>query len=539
MIADVAVLKRLPRRLDVLTYDVPNELIVARGDLVIVPFRSLEVYGIIVRASHEHRQALKPIHAVVSRHFVSDEYLSVMERLAEDLVQSFSAVLYSSIVIPKKTSVFNAVEANTEVLHRRSLKIRSSEIAFIREVVSMARDKVYLAGQVTDFTQVAAIIDGLRNGNGQLLVLVPHHHDGEAFSGVLGMPFFDTTLKPKIRAQLCEGWRTGVIKEMITTRLGALLHAHNLERGIIVRSGSAEHVQYDRNPRYDAREVLASSCKRLLSLDVLPRLADMTKSEKTLFLPNELKAQTEVIDLKYERGKEFFLLTVSLLTKTREALQSGKNVLLFYNRKGISRALECHDCGWISDNGKLTHEHCPNCQSLRLTQRGIGNQLVQKALMRLIPDVPILRSELGVKYEDPHIPHIVLATQYHLESVLDPFDLADIGLVAELRADLGLLDTRYTALERLAQRLWLLRGIAWRAKAKFIVQSFDAQLARRMLDEPERFLRDELELRKRFLYPPFKNIYRVGGKLVRPNETEILVLKEQPDSVIIERNPEL
>lgn len=537
MQAEIAILKRLPRRLDTLTYLIPEALSLRRGDLVLVPFRTKMLHGIVTRVSSGSRDKLKPVLQIVISQFVSDAYLQCMEGLARSLIQSLSTVVYSSVILPLHKQC-PAGHSLWEV-KRRQIMVRRHEVTFVGEIVRSATSHPRLNAQVTDLTQAAAIIDGLRQGNGQLLILVPHHHDAYALSSALGIPFFDTTLKPVSRAQLATGWRTGGQRELIATRLGSLLPAKDLQRAVIVHSASAEHVQYDRNPRYDAREVLAVRSAHLLSLEVLPRLNDLVTGEPTFWLPNELKTPVEVIDLKHERGKEFFLLTPTLLSMTREALQAGKNVLFSYNRKGVSRALECRDCGWISNKDEIEHSHCKLCQSPRLTQRGVGNQLVQKALTALFREIPILRSELGVVYHDPHTPHIVLATQHHFESVLDPFAPANIDLVAELRADLGLLDTRYTAMERLAQRLWRLRGIAWRAKAAFVAQSFDAPLMRRVFDEPERFLRDELELRQRFAYPPFRALYRVGGKFVRPSQEEIVALKQQSDSVIIERNPEL
>ncbi len=538
MQAEVAILKRLPRRLDTLTYLIPQGLSLRRGDLVLVPFRTLKLHGIVTRVSSGSREKLKCIFSLVISQFVSDAYLQCMESLAFQLVQSLSTILYSSVLLPSnKPNV--STDGSTGAIVRRQISVRKREIDFVKEIAQAALYKKMLTVQITDLAQAAAIIQASSSSKGQRLILVPHHHDGNTLSHALGIPFFDATLKPTPKAQLATRWRTGAERELIATRLGSLLPAKDLVRAVIVRSGSPEHVQYDRNPRYDSREVLALRCGHVVSLEVLPRLNDLSKSEKTFWLPDELMTPVELIDLKQERGKELFLLTSSLLEAIGKALQNGKNVILSYNRKGVSRSQECRDCGWISTADQKEIAICPACKSTRLSHKGIGNQLVQKTLQKIFTGIPVVRSEAGLVLKQPQQPHIIVATQYYVQSVLDPFALESVGLIAELRADLGLLDTRYNALERLARTLWQLRGLAWRAKAPFLVQSFDAPLTRHMLDDCQGFLRDELETRKRFHYPPSANIYRVAGRLERPSRDELIALKQQPDSVIIERNPEV
>src|SRR3989338_6015536 len=500
MIALVALFRRLPRRLDALSYSLPAGMPVARGDLVSVPFRGSILRGVVLRVSEGPEEKLRPVEALVTRAFLSEANLAVLEQTAEEIVQSTSTLLHAAFPAKPTPKISHTYP---------SISVRREEIPYIQQAVGMLTSSSSFI-QVTDMVQAAAIAHAMVKKEPRTCVLVPHHHDARLIPSV--------------------------------TRLGSLNIAPDTRQILVLRSGSPEHAQYDRNPRYDAREVGRKMARQLSCpigyIDVCARATDLHLCEKVLELPTELRPEPIMVDLKHERGKDFFLLSDTLVVAIQEALQNNKKVILSYNRKGLSRSLECRDCGWIAPSGS-TAERCETCQGVRLASKGIGNQLLERELKKRFTDTPIVRIERGAKAEARVMgPAILLVTQYYFESVLNPLDASHIGLVADVRADLGLLDAWYTSVEQTLLKLCLLQGLAWRAKASFLLQTFDAPLTRRMMTSPLAFMKEELETRRTFDYPPFHALYRIDGKLQSETAIQLEQLKQLDDRILIERNPE-
>lgn len=501
MIAHVALIRRLPRRLDVLNYAVPVAMNVKRGDLVLVPFRAQQLCGVVIKVEDTSSEKLRPIAQIHTSLFLSEINLAVLEETAIEIVQSLSTLLQAAFP-SKKNSRLTPV-------HYPPISVRREEISYIQEAVAVATQGAAFV-QVTDMVQAAAIAYAIVKAKPHTFVLVPNHHDARFLPS--------------------------------HTRLGALTIPSDTRQILVLHSGASEHAQYDRNPRYDAREVALHFARRqgcpIAFFDVSPRVADIFQCDTVLSLADHFRFAPIYVDLKHERGKVLFLLSGTLLESIAEALQKGKKVILSYNRKGLNRSLECRDCGWIAETGS-TSEQCATCQSTRLSARGIGNQILERELKKLFPDVAVVRVERGNIGDIPtHGAAILVVTQYYFESVLNPLEGSEIGLVADVRADLGLLDPWYTSTEKILSKLCFLQGLAWRAKAPCLIQAFDLTLIKRMIADPITYMRSELETRRTFDYPPFHALYRVNGKLVNGVKVNLNQLKQLDDSMIIERNPE-
>lgn len=501
MIAHVTLMRRLPRRLDVLNYAVPVGMCVRRGDLVLVPFRAQQLRGVVTRVEDQPPEKLRPISQILTSSFLSEINLAVLEETAIEIVQSLSSLLQAAFP-SKKIS-------RPALVHYPPISVKREEIPSIQEAVAVAMQGTAFV-QVTDIVQATAIAYAILKKEPHTFVLVPNHHDA--------------SLLPS------------------RTRLGALTIPSDTRQILVLHSGASEHAQYDRNPRYDAREVALHFAKRqscpIAFFDVSPRVADLFQCDTILSLADFFRPAPIYVDLKHERGKIFFLLSSTLLESIAMALHKDKKVILSYNRKGMSRSLECRDCGWIAET-RSTPEHCITCQSTRLTARGIGNQILERELKKQFPHVPVVRVERGHSGEMPAKGGaILLVTQYYFESVLNPLEAAEIGLVADVRGDLGLLDPWYTSTEQTLAKLCFLQGLAWRAKAPCLIQAFDLPIIKRMMVDPIAYMRSEMETRRTFGYPPFHALYRVAGKLINEASIDFAQLKQLDDHILIERNPE-
>ncbi|MBU0531769.1 MAG: hypothetical protein ABIG32_00735 [Candidatus Uhrbacteria bacterium] len=558
MIAEIYLIKRLPRRFTVFDYTIPDNMSVRRGSLVLVPFRNLQLRAVVAGIKETSGQKdLRDLGDVKDLIFLSDAELAVYETLAEQVVQSVSAVLDAAFPPARKRSSSIKHEPIAPITN----KIRSGEIKYIKQALELISSGGHHFIETTDLAQATAIIQsqlvGVQNRtrtssvrieSQQTLVLAPNTHDADLIASALSK-FQPTILDSRStlpqRSDIAAAWRDGSVKLLISTRIGSLIPAQNLGAIFVVRSGVDEHAQYDRNPRYDAREAAylahQATGAALIMFGPIPRIIELKRFESRLTLPQELKPKTELIDLKTESQRsELAVLNEKIIERIGTALQNGQKVLLSYNLKDA-----------------------------QLSKTGLGNRELQKQLQKKFPDIKIARIEKGS--EPVGEADIILATQHYFEMQVNPFAMQNVGLIVELAADIGLSEPFYTATENTLQKLLELQGLAWRAACPIIIQTWAPELIKQMLDDPHATLTAEADVRQHFIYPPFGTLWRIRyrgegarGKLdqleseldapeIKLNRTEKAlevrvrkestndinnILKKLDDSYIIEVNPE-
>lgn len=530
MIAHVALLRRMPRRIDHLDYLVPEGLSVERGDLVRVPFRSASIRGVVLSSDAGGLSSramaggvgsvLRSVDCVEQKRWISETDLSQFEATAKHLIQSISTLLHEVAGAQSAKSI--------QATKVQQIQVRRSEIATMQQAVDLVKrsDQCFL--QAADFVQMAAMVEAIKMAlPGPHRVFVPHHHD---------LVFIADAVT-----------RTGALK------LGA---APAID--IVVRSSVAEHASYDRNPRYDTRKLLRG--KKIVFIDVLPRVVDLACFPSLLSAPALRAGAVEVVDLADQKKAGFAdLLSAPLIKAMTQTLQGGKSILLSYNRKGVfgrlicracgyqprcqkcgglptvyEKTLACHHCG--TDGAIITA--CPKCGSSKLFRRGAGNQHTEKRLRALFPKVDIVRIEKNGKLLSPADPCIILATRYYLDAVLHPLSAPPFGLVASLLGDLGLSDPTFDATERTLHHLLEWRGVAYRAQCPFLVQTNDAPLMRSMLADPIAFLQEERRVREQAHFPPYGEIFRFSVRGQADLNSIEQLLRDQLAGLRIRRHQE-
>ena len=106
-----------------------------------------------------------------------------------------------------------------------------------------------------------------------------------------------------------------------------------------------------------------------------------------------------------------------LLSRMREALEQGEQVILFQNRRGFAPLVECRQCGWVPTcqhcDVSLTYHRqlnqltchycgftyripteCPCCGSTDLRTRGFGTEKIEDQVREVFPEARIARMDL-------------------------------------------------------------------------------------------------------------------------------------------------
>jgi len=336
----------------VFDYLVPGGMKVQIGDLIEVPFKNTTIMAIVRSVgAKQTTDELRPLTRVITPEFFSVDGLVRLETIARAIVQSPSSMLYTAIYGVREQSIdpkWNVgTQAETRPLHGKIWDDLRARIA-----------KTDPFSIQLSFSQTCTLASWLRDEiDHQLLIIFPWEAQTRSCASRTRLGENSITLHgktpPRERAAIIEAWRTGECKTLVSTRQGSLLPAKNIGAILIADATSSDHMNWDRNPRYDARlaaELLAREHQcPLIFAGNLPRTEDLARSRMILataeptFQIVNLRAQEEKIGLP--------LITETLKTGICAALQEQKSVLCSFNRKGFARRLQCGACEKIPTCG--------------------------------------------------------------------------------------------------------------------------------------------------------------------------------------------
>lgn len=216
--------------------------------------------------------------------------------------------------------------------------------------------------------------------------------------------------------------------------------------------------------------------------------------------------------------------------------------LIFINKRGYLKNLECNECGHIiccpncsfgliyhkKENKLLCHycsyktktaSHCPQCESKDIKYKTYGIQLVEKELKKFLPNAKIARIDSDItkienidsinKFENKEI-DILIGTQI----IAKGFNFENIKTLGIINADIGMGLPDFRSGERIFTTLSQIMGRAARFKDDniIIIQTKNPNyyaIKYAYKNQYEQFYEEELDIRKKLNYPPFNKIIRI------------------------------
>jgi primosomal protein N' (replication factor Y) len=321
---------------------------------------------------------------------------------------------------------------------------------------------------------------------------------------------------------------------------------------IIVDEEQDDSYKQEDKPRYHARNVALMRGK-LEGLTVV--LGSATPSAESLhhafegrYTHLELPARVfglplpeiRFVDLRKETVEAAFLSSY-LLERLESNIRRGHQSILFLNRRGHSRFVQCNACGWIAtckncDIALIYHRvsdrlkchycgynrapaaRCDQCGASRLFFAGAGTQRIELDLAALLPGVAVLRMDADTtagkeghrtvleKFGTGKYP-ILVGTQM----VAKGHHFPGVNLVGVLYAEESLNYPDFRSAERTFQQLMQVAGRAGRSggNAEVVVQTFTPDhYVFKYLGSYDYggFMKEELSVRRRLRYPPFSRI---------------------------------
>ena len=357
-------------------------------------------------------------------------------------------------------------------------------------------------------------------------------------------------------AERVEIWKKQISDSPYDVILGArsavLLPFSHLGMIIIDEEHESSFKQQDPAPRYHARSVAIMmaqmyGAKTLLG-SATPSIESLYNAQKGKYGYVRLNTRygdislpdIQVVDVKDLRRRKIMTGSFSppFLAAIRSALQSGRQAIIFQNRRGFAPMIECKTCGWVprckhcdvpltyhKRLGKLTCHYCgaiyeapsecPACGSKEIIGRGLGTEKIEDIISTEFPEARISRMDLDTTRSRDAYEHIISDFASKRTNILigtqmvtKGLDFDNVGVVGILDADSMLNSPDYRAYEQAFSMMSQVAGRAGRKgeRGLVILQTKSPQLpviSQITAHDCDSFYAEQIEERRLFIYPPF------------------------------------
>ena len=314
---------------------------------------------------------------------------------------------------------------------------------------------------------------------------------------------------------------------------------------IIIDEEHEQSYKQEQSPRYHANYVAAELAKltdsKLVLGSATPSLQSFWLTQQGRINLVRMPERVDKVDLPAvtieDLSNKHEILNYNLITTMKRHLRSGKQVILFLNRRGSALALLCQSCGhsvhcpncetsltFHADSARLRCHYCgfaqlppalcPHCEKDDLQYIGTGTKGIEEKIMKLFHDYKIERLDRDNSDLD-HIEavyssmksgetNILIGTQM----VARGLDIDGVEFVGVLLADGMLNIPDFSASERTFQLLTQVAGRAGRksSNGEAIIQTYlpsHPAIVDASHHNYEAFYEKELVIREKYGYPPF------------------------------------
>jgi len=451
---------------------------------------------------------------------LTDEQQVVVDGAGQQLTAgTFGSILLHGVTGSGKTEVFLRVI-------RQALDLGRGAIYLLPEIALTPQTLARITARFGD--QVAAIHSGLSAGE---------------------------------RCRVHEAAARGEIKVVVGPRSALFAPVQNLGVVVVDEEHESSYKQ-DEKPRYHARDLALVRGREARAVVLLgsatPDLTSWSRAGEGRHvmghLPHRMGGtmpRVELVDLRGEDLMEGF--SQPLMDAVEKTLADGRQTILYHNRRGFARQLQCCDCGhvitcphcdigltWhLNPRGLLCHycgfqrtvpSSCPECSSAAFLPAGGGTEKTELMLQASFPEARLLRLDHDTTRRRGSHARILSAFAAGEADILVGTQMVakghhfpGVGLVGVLAADDGLSLPDYRASERAFQLLTQVAGRSGRTdEGRVLLQTWQPEhpviLAAADHDYAT-FAHLECAQRRVAGYPPFRRLIRLGLTGPRQGET--------------------
>lgn len=365
--------------------------------------------------------------------------------------------------------------------------------------------------------------------------------------------------------------KDGKAKIIIGARSAIFAPAQNLGL-IVIDEEHDESYQSEASPRYDSIEVAECLCNKfnipLVLGSATPSMREFYKAKmgkiNLLTLSqranNSTLPKVEIVDLRDELANgNKTMISYKLQEEIKKNIETKKQTILYFNRRGFSSFLMCQDCGhtfkcdrcditltyhkvenklkchYCGEEYQIPRE-CPQCGSKNIKYIGAGTQKLEEQIKEMFPMASTIRMDIDTvskknsheiildKFRQENI-NILIGTQM----VVKGHHFPNVTLVGAIFADTSLNIGDFRANERTFQTLTQVAGRAGRGndEGRVIIQTFNPEnyaIQYSKTQNYDLFYSTEIGIRKQLKYPPFCDIIAIA--LTGNNEKNLVTFSK-------------
>jgi primosomal protein N' (replication factor Y) len=356
-----------------------------------------------------------------------------------------------------------------------------------------------------------------------------------------------------------DGWlalASGEVRVAVGARSAVFAPVRNLKL-IVVDEEHEPAYKQDESPRYHGRDVAVMRARLCAAQCVLgsatPSLESHANALAGRYSLLRLSQRVDdrslpsftIVDMRIEVASQKGATALSrrLADAMQARFERREQTILFINRRGYSSAMQCRKCGNVEEcphcSVSMTYHRtdetlrchlcgeqrdaparCPKCGAPDIRWRGLGTQRVEEAVRRILPRAKIERMDSDTMGRKNRFREILgdfrrgqIDVLVGTQMIGKGLDFPNVTLVGLVDADLSMHVPDFRANERTFQLLVQVAGRAGRGDlaGEVVVQSFTPQseaiqFARHA--DFDGFAASELEVRRRFGYPPQRHLVR-------------------------------
>ena len=341
-------------------------------------------------------------------------------------------------------------------------------------------------------------------------------------------------------------------KVILGVRSSVFLPFQNLGLIIIDEEHETSFKQQDPAPRYHARSVAVMLAKMYNAKTLLGTatpsmesynnasqgkygLVELTTRFKDIALP-----KIEIIDVKDLRRRKIMkgIFSQPLVDAVQQAIDEGKQAILFQNRRGFAPMLECKECGWVPkcqncDVSLTIHKNmnhlschycgftylipssCPKCGCTELRSKGYGTEKIEELVSETFQGARISRMDLDTTRTKNAYERIINDFSQGRTNILIGTQMVTKGLDFDKVKVVGIIDAdsilNYPDFRSYEYAFMMMGQVAGRAgrkgeQGRVILQTKNADMpiiSQIANNNFKAFYNDTLEERMMFKYPPF------------------------------------
>ncbi len=364
------------------------------------------------------------------------------------------------------------------------------------------------------------------------------------------------------RCRVHEAAAAGELKVVLGPRSALFTPLRDLGAVIVDEEHDASYKQEEK-PRYHARHAALVRAREAGACVVLgsatPDLESVRNARegryREILLADRPVGEmpvVEIVDMRGGPASDGF--SGALLARLETCLADGRQAILYYNRRGFARVLQCTSCGvpvacphcdialtvHLRPRQLLCHycgfarrepDTCPDCGGPAFLPGGSGTERLELALAAHFPDARVLRLDQDTtRARGSH--RAILSTfaargadiLVGTQMVAKGHHFAGVDLVGVLAADDGLTLPDFRAHERVFQLLTQVAGRAGRESPGAVLfqtwQPDHPVILAASRHDFAAFAAAELPQREAAGYPPARRMLRVGLAARRPADVE-------------------